>query len=186
MREWLAILAVAVITIVILALTELRKKRIAPYCDAFALAFCEAAEHVLPRHLAAQSLAYAVNEAGKINVLPLDEQPDALRAVFSQQVDEYAMQRFRVMHDQRINAQKLLTGFNLIDKKYNACLNHCYDLMNLFLSALEDFSVIVEKKDIEDIESFLYKQRHLRTVTLASIITPACREKLDLLQGAAD
>ena len=88
MNQLLSVGLIAVIAIGILFLSQIRKKRIQPYIDAFATAFCEVSEHILPKEGIAGTLAVKPLEAGRVRALPKEQQPEPIRALIEKGVDE--------------------------------------------------------------------------------------------------
>ena len=95
MNQLLSVGLIAVIAIGILFLSQIRKKRIQPYIDAFATAFCEVSEHILPKEGIAETLAVKPLEAGRVRALPNEQQPEPIRALIEKGIDEYAAHHVR-------------------------------------------------------------------------------------------
>lgn len=177
MNQLLSVGLIAVIAIGILFLSQIRKKRIQPYIDAFATAFCEVSEHILPKEGIAETLAVKPLEAGRVRALPKEQQPEPIRALIEKGIDEYALERLRTMFAMRMKAQEHLSSFNLIGKKINGVLNSTYDLVNLSLSIIHDPSIVKTADDVNEFRRFTQKQRELRTKTLASVASEEWKEK---------
>ena len=178
MQDWVAILIVAVFAGILTLLSTLHVKRVRVFTDQFARAFCQAYDHVLPAIDITETLRYETMDGGVIRVLPASEQPEPIRGLLEHGVDGYIMDCLREMYTQRDQAQALLTSVNLIEKKYNAVLNHCYDLANLFYSFVADPSKLTTKEDYNVFSAYLNKQSFLRNTTLPSIISDACRKEI--------
>ena len=179
MEQSLGILVVAALAVLFVILSGVRKKRIEPYLDAFAHAFCELSDHVLgdSRGTAAQ-LSTEHSEGGALHARPAEFQPEAIREILSRGADAYALQRIQTMYESRGKAQEHLANFNLIGKKINGVLNRVYDLANLSLSIINDPDLLTTQQDLDDFQFFLQKQTYLRNTTLASIVSEECRRAI--------
>lgn len=178
--EWVSILVVGAVAILFWWLSNQRVKRLHAFTDRFALAFCEAAEHVLPAYTDALVLQYRKSESGLITVLPAEEQPDGMRDILSRGVDAYVMERLRTMYQMRDEAQALLTTVNLVGDKFNAPMNYCYDLSNLFFSFVDDMRKLRTQEDLKSFTDYIEKQKFIRNTTLAAIVSDACKMKISV------
>ena len=176
--QTLTIVVVGGLALLFWFLSQRRVKRLQTYTDRFARAFCEAYDHVLPTTEVPDALRYDQTEGGALRVLPGERQPDQIRALFEKGVDDYIMERLRAMYALRDEAQALLTTVNLVGNKYNAVLNHCYDLANLFFSFVDDPAKLTTKEDLERFSSYLNRQKFLRNTTLASIVSEDCKAEI--------
>ncbi len=176
--QMLAIVIVGGLAVLFWLLSQRRVRRLQTYTDRFARAFCEAYDHALPTTDVADALRYDQTEGGTICVLPGERQPEQIRALFDRGVDEYILERLHVMYTLRDEAQALLTTVNLVGKKYNAVLNHCYDLTNLFFSFVDDPAKLKTKEDLEHFTSYLNRQKFLRNTTLAAIVSEDCKAEI--------
>ena len=175
MKEILGILIIAAVAGLIVLLSEVRKKRIQPYLDAFARAFCEASDHLLgdvDTHGVIQTEPIG---NGAQRLLPAEQQPSAVCALLERGVDDYIHQKIREMFNQRAEAQAHLTGFNLIGKRVNGVLNRVYDLANISFSIIDNPSTPLSADDVKDFDFFLNKQAYIRNTTLAAIISDKCK-----------
>ncbi|MDO4572203.1 MAG: hypothetical protein Q4C13_02455 [Clostridia bacterium] len=180
MDRTLGILIVAAVAVLFLLLSGLRRRRIQPYIDAFAKAFCEASDHLLGSTRSFGAIATEWTGGGLIRVLPAEEQPEALRALLERGVDDYVLERIRSMFELRAEAQKHLSVINLIGKKVNGVMNHVYDMANVSFSVINDQSILLKKEDLESFQQFLNKQAYIRNTTLASVVSEACQKEIAL------
>ena len=178
--QWLSILIVAAVAALFWWLSKQRERRLYAYTDPFARAFCEAADHLLTGFDANATLRYRVEDGGYLTVLPAEEQPEAIRALLQKGVDAYVMERLRTMYRMRDEAQALLTTVNLVGEKYNAALNHCYDLSNLFFSFVDDPRKLKTMGDLSTFNEYLQKQAFIRNTTLAAITSDACKREISV------
>ncbi|MEG1524179.1 MAG: hypothetical protein RRZ24_02105 [Clostridia bacterium] len=175
-----AITIVAGLAILFWWLSSLRVKKLHVHTDLFAKALCEAADHVMLQPSTTEKLQYTTDDHGDICVLPESDQPQGIRQLIARGVDEYIIDRMHTLYQMREEAQSLLTSVTLVGNKYNAVLNRCYDLTNLFFSFLDDPSRLTTQKELEDFHFFLQKQDYLRNVTLASIVSEACKQEISI------
>lgn len=160
------------IVILIFLLSYLRERRVQKFSDEFCKAFIEASDHILDVTLQEEMLKYTQDpNTVLVKLAPLEEQPEALRKLFEKGIDDFVVERFKTMHIKRDGAQLYLTSINMIEKKYNGAMNRIYDLANVFFSALEDYSVLKTKEDIDNFHFFLYKQEFIRNTTICSIMS---------------
>ena len=177
-------LLVAGMVVLICFISAIREKKVQVFTDEFAKAFIEASDHILGTSFVVDQLKYKIDtmvegkgrerkDPKKVQVIlaPPEEQPEALRDLFQNGIDDYILERFRTMHIKRDGAQLYLTSTNLIEKRYNSALNRIYDIANISFSALKDYSVIQTLEDVENFHFFLTKQDFLRNTTLASIMS---------------
>ena len=176
-----SVLVIAAVAGLIWWLSLVRTKWVQKHTDAFAKAFCEAADHNLPggaHACATLRLNYERSDSGMIRVLADEDQPEGLRQMFKRGVDDYTMDRIRIMFEERAQAQARLTSINLIGGKYNAVLNRCYTMTNQFYLFVKDRSQLKTQEDLELFQIYLQKQDYLRNTTLASIVSDACRQSI--------
>lgn len=190
MDKILSMLLIAGIVVLIFLLSYIRERRVQKFSDEFCKAFIEASDHILDVPLNGEKLKYTVNLAAdnvnvkldkkernkdfiknSIRLAPLEEQPEALQRLLKKGIDDFVIERFKLMHIKRDGAQLYLSSINMIEKKYNGAMNHIYDVANIFFSALEDFNVLKTEEDINNFHFFLYKQDFIRNTTLASIMS---------------
>lgn len=175
MKEILGILIIAAVAGLIVLLSEVRKKRIQPYLDAFVRAFCDASDHLLGEVDSHGVIQTEPIGSGAQRLLPAEQQPSAVRALLERGIDDYVHQKIREMFDLRAKAQAHLTGFNLIGKRINGVLNRVYDLANISFSIVNNPATPLSADDVKDFDFFLNKQAYLRNTTLAAIASSECK-----------
>ena len=178
MQQLSGIVVILAIMVMILLLSKLRKKKIQPYIDSFAEAYCRVTDHVLNGCNVVDKIRYEKEEGGYIRALPSEEQAESIRQVFEQGVDADDIEQIKTMFSMQQETQAYLTSFNLIGKKINLIMNRCYDLTNLCLSLINDPSLIREKKDIEELEFYFTRQKKIREEMLKEIVSPECFSKM--------
>lgn len=178
--NWWGMLLVLGVAAAIIGISYLRKKRTEPFLDGFAIAYCEAADHVLggARQFESTWLATETTVDGLFQIAPMEQQPEALRDLFQKGVDEYALDRLRTMYVQRQRAQETLSGINMLSKRVNPVLNSTYDLLNESLSLIHTPGVTFDQKSLDRFHYFLHKQQHVRNVGLASVISEKCKQEI--------
>lgn len=193
MDRILPMLLVAAIVVLILWMSANREKKVQVFTDEFAKAFIEASDHILGTSLVVERLNYTietmVDRKGRevrntkklpVRLAPLEEQPEALKILFRNGIDDFVLERFQTMYKKRDGAQLYLTSINMIEKKYNSALNRIYDIANISFRALNDYSVIQTLEDVENFHFFLSKQDFMRNTTLASIMSREAKRSVIL------
>lgn len=193
MDKLLPMVLVAAIVVLIFWMSANREKKVQVFTDEFAKAFIEASDHILGTSLVAERLNYTietmVDRKGReirntkkipVRLAPLEEQPEVLKKLFRNGIDDFVLERFQTMYKKRDGAQLYLTSINMIEKKYNSALNRIYDIANISFSALNDYSVIQTIEDVENFHFFLSKQDFLRNTTLASIMSREAKRSVIL------
>lgn len=194
----LSMLLVAGFVVIVYLTSCLCERRVQKFTDEFCKAYLEASDHILKVPLNGEKLMYSialppsdtaafVNFRGKgkrnekkvlVTLKKLEEQPEALRKLFEKGIDDFIVERFKTMHRNRDGAQLNFAPLNMIEKRYNSALNRIYDIANLSFRALEDFSVLKTKEDVDDFHFFLYKQDFIRNTILASIISKDAKKRM--------
>lgn len=179
-NNWVGMLIVAVVAFSILGISAYRKRRIDPQLETFAQAYCEAADHVLggPHRMEGAWLATETTADGLLRLAPLDQQPEALRQLLQQGVDDYVMERLGVMHAARCKAQETLSGINFFSKRINPIVNTTYDQINEFLTLVLHPDVVFDQKNLDQFHYFLHQQGHIRNVALGSVLPEHAKQKI--------
>lgn len=175
MEQLVGVLVIAAVVVLLLLLSRIRRRRVQPYVDAFAAACCEAAEHLLGGTEPLGRVRTEALDDGRRRLLPAEQQPEKIRALLEAGVDEYALARMRSMFALRQSAQERLSAVNLIGDRINGVLNRVYDLFNLSLSIIHDPCVTLSADEERDFDFFLNQQAYLRGVTLAAVVSEACK-----------
>lgn len=178
LQQLLGIVVILALMVMILLLSKLRKKKIQPFIDSFAEAYCKVTDHVLNGNNVIDRIKYDTEEGGYIRALPPEDQPESIRRIFEQGVDADDIEQIKTMFSMQHETQEYLTSFNLIGKRINLIMNRCYDLTNLCLSLIDDPSKIRVKKDIEELEFYFTKQKKIREEMLKEIVSPECFSKM--------
>ena len=176
--QYLSIALIGAVAIFFWWLSTKRVKKIQKYTDPYAVAFCEAADHLIGSGPFMAGLCYDTTDGGGIRVRPVEEQPEAIQEMIHRGVDDYAVTRIHTMYQMREEAQQLLTSNNLIGDRFNMVLNHTYNLTNLVYTVLSDITMIKNPSDLNDFNTYLQKQGYLRNVTLASVISEDCKKNI--------
>lgn len=183
MEQFLGILLVSLVVAALIGISYLRKKRVGPNLDAFAEAFCEAADHVLgtPYAYGSAWLATETTADGFLRIAPMEQQSELIRELFEKGVDEYCMDRLETMYRQRSKAQETLSGINMFSKRLNPVLNDSYDLLNEFLAFIHQTDASFSRGTLDRFHYFLHEQKHIRNVSLASFVTEGCKQRITLV-----
>lgn len=179
-NNWIGMLIVAVVALSILGISAYRKRRVDPQLETFAQAYCEAADHVLggPHGLESAWFATETTADGQLRLAPLDQQPEALRQLLQQGVDDYVMERLQAMHAARCKAQETLSGINFFSKRINPIVNTTYDQINEFLALVLHPDAVFDQKRLDQFHYFLHQQGHIRNVALASVLPEHAKRKI--------
>jgi len=174
MEQFLAILVVAVVAAMFYGVYYLRKIKLYPVCDRFARCYCDIADRFITDPNEQVSLNVEALDGGLFHILPLEQQPEAVRAALQKPVDDELLKSLRELFLLRDEIQAQASNGNLSKDKYNAVTNQLFDSLNLYLSVVNDPSQVLSSKDLKQIHYFLQKQKHIRTVTLPSIVSRSC------------
>ena len=168
--EW-ALSVVLLIAVVagIWCISLYREKRVQKYTVPFCQAFTELCDHVMAGRDYGNGLR-CMGDGKTRTLLPMDEQTDAIQALFSEKPDEYALERFRTMHEMRQEAQMWLSAHTLIADKYNGVLTRCFNLAEALLDGMQDNDSLQNEDRIERVNFVLQKQAKLRDETMPTIL----------------
>lgn len=175
MERIVGILVVAAMAALILLLSYVRKRRIQPYLDAFARAFCEASAHLMNGTGPAGRVRTEALADGRLRLLPAAEQPAGVRAALEKGADDYMMTRLGTMCEMRAAARTHLTTFNLIGRRINSVLDRVYDLAEQTAVILRQPDAALSASALEDLDFFLNRQAYIRGTTLSAIVSEACK-----------
>lgn len=174
----LSIAIVAALAAFLWWLSNRREQRLHAYTDEYSRAFLEAAEHIGAKVDLNAALNTERTADGNLRILPKEDQPEVVRAMFEIGADAYVMERLRAMYALREKTQANLTTVNLIGNKFNAVLNSTYNMANYFFMAINKPGAVLTEKEFADAQLFLQKQRLLRNTTLASIVSEECAREI--------
>jgi hypothetical protein len=174
MTQMLSLLTVAVMAGVFLLISYYRKRRMHPLCDRFAGRFCELADGVLPHLECGASLLVEPAGEGALRMRPPVQQPEEIRAVLGHPVGEDDLEALRDLYFLRHEIQSHASNGSLAKDKYNAITNQLFDSVNTFLAIINHPEATFSQKDLDNFHYFLQKQKHIRNVTLPSIVSKTC------------
>lgn len=178
LQQLSGIVVILALIAMILLLSKYRKKKIQPFIDAFAEAYCTVTDRVLNGSNVVDRVRYETGEGGYVRALPPEDQAKSIREIFNRGVDAEDIEQIKTMFSMRHKTQEYLTSINLIGKKINLIMNRCYDLTNLCLSLIDDPSKIRDKKDIEELEFYFSRQKKIRGEMLKEIVSQECYSKM--------
>ena len=178
MQQLSGIVVILALIVMIQLLSKYRKKKIQPFIDSFAEAYCRVTDHVLNGSNVVDRIRYETGEGGYVHTVPPEDQAESIREIFIRGVDADDIEQIKTMFSMRYETQQYLTSINLIGKKINLIMNRCYDLTNLCLSLIDDPSKIRDKKDIEELEFYFSRQKKIREEMLKEIVSQECYSKM--------
>ena len=170
--NWQYILGILIISGVVglfFLLSHYREKRVwkstVPFCETF-IALCDHA-------LKGRDFGMGLRVTGSGEDMlprPMEDQPEAVRALLSEQPDEYLINKLRDLEQYRDAAQLYLSAHTLIANRYNTVLNYSCQLAETLLLSMKDPSVLKGKKRIELFNAVLLHQEKFRSEMLPSIL----------------
>lgn len=178
MGQFYALLAVAVTAGIFVLISYYRKQKIYPICDRFATRYCELSDRVLNDLSCTAELAVEALGGDMLRMKPLSEQPLEIQMLFQKPVDSATLGIVRELYILRDEIQSHASNGNLSKDKYNAITNQVFDTVNTFLSMINRPQETFSKKDLDNFHYYLHKQKHIRNVTLPSIVSKACVEAI--------
>jgi len=178
MEKYLAMLVVAIVAAAFYGVSYLKRKKMDPVCEKFAEAYCELADRLLQGHGTDQSLLTESLDGGLVRILPVEEQPEEVRAALLRPVDDAVLASVRELYFLRDDIQAQASNGSFSKDKYNAITNQVFDSLNIYLVILQDPTQLISRKDLEQFHFVLQKQKHIRNRTLAAIVSAACAARI--------
>ncbi len=181
-ESWIGILLVLAVAGSFIGVSYLQKYRAQSYLDGFAEAYWRAVTLVLgdPNAYRDAVLATVPSPDGGLRVAPLEQQPVVLRALLEKGVGQDAVDELQKMFEDRAEVGRRLSGLNLVGKRIFPVLNNMFDLLNESFALICNYrEVEFDSKTLERFHFFLHRQQHVRTVTLPSVTSEACRKRLN-------
>ncbi len=175
MDRYLAILVVAVIAAAFFLISYYRSWKLMPTCDRFAECYCDLADSVLTDDSVQASLKVEVLGGGLLRIRPMEEQTVLIREIFSRPVDDDILAAMRELYFLRDDIQSRASNGSLSKNKYNAITNQLFNSANAFFSMIAHPEETFSKKDLDNFHYYLNNQKHIRNVTLSSIVSKKCR-----------
>lgn len=174
MEKYLAMLLVALVAGAFYGVSYLKKKKMDPICDRFAETYVALMDRLLDGHGTQESLMTETLDGGLVRILPVEEQPEEVRAALLRPVDDAVLASVRELYFLRDDIQAQASNGSFSKDKYNAITNQIFDSLNIYLAMLQDPTQIISRKDMEQFHFVLQKQKHIRNRTLAAIVSAAC------------
>ncbi|MDD4311223.1 MAG: hypothetical protein PHW41_01930 [Eubacteriales bacterium] len=178
MDQFLAILLVIAVAAAFYGVSLLKVRKMHPLCDKFATAYCELTDRLLDERNISSSLSVEKMDGGLNRLRPIEQQPEAIRAALSKTIDETVIDAMRDLFFLRDSIQSHASNGSFAKDKYNAITNQIFNSLNTYLSIVKDPSLLFSDKDLEQLNYFLQKQKHIRNVTLPSIVSHDCATKI--------
>lgn len=175
MEQYLAMLLVAAIAATFLLVSYYRKLKLYPVCDRFATRYCELADSVLDDLAGTANLRVDVLDGGMLCMKPFEEQPYAIQALLKKEVGGDALAIMRDLYMLRDDVQTHASNGSFSKEKYNAITNQLFDSANTFFSIITNPEETFSKKDLDNFHYYLNKQKHIRNITLPSIVSKSCQ-----------
>ncbi|NLI54803.1 MAG: hypothetical protein GX417_10895 [Clostridiales bacterium] len=180
MDQFLAILVVAAVAAAFYGVSYLKKRKMHPNCDRFALLYCELADRLLDGKTVTADLATEGLDGGLLRIRPPEQQPDAVRAALERPIGDDVLEVLRELFMLRDEIQAEASNGSFSKDKYNAITNQVFDSLNIYLSIVKNPQQIISDKDLDQFHYFLHKQAHIRNVTLPSIVSRSCAASIAL------
>lgn len=178
MDNYLAILLVAVVAAAFYGVSYLKKQKMHPACDRFAEVYCSLADRLIGINAPSQSLATESLDGGLLRVLPVEDQPEEIRALLSKPIDDDVLADVHVLYLLRDEIQAQASNGSFSKDKYNAITNQLFDSLNAYLSVVQNPAQIISKKELDQFHYVLNKQKHIRNTTLAAIASAPCAARI--------
>ena len=180
MDQLLAILLVAVVAAAFYGVSLLKKGKMFPACDRFALTYCELVDRLIEHHGTQTKLATESLDGGLLRILPVDDQPEEMKRVLQKPIDDAVLTSMRELFLLRDQIQSEASNGSFAKDKYNAITNQIFDSLNAFLSIIQNPNQLISEKDLDQFHYVLQKQNHIRNVTLPTIVSRACVEQISI------
>ena len=181
MDQYLAILMVAVVAAAFFLISYYRRWKLMPTCDRFAMRYCDLADSVLTDDSATASLHVEALGGDLLRMKPLEEQTMLMREILGKPVDDAVLAAMRDLYLLRDDIQARASNGSLSKNKYNAITNQLFDSANTFFSILNHPDATFSQKDLDNFHYYLQNQKHIRNVTLPSIVSKDCSEKITVM-----
>lgn len=178
MQQLYALLIVAATAGIFVLIHYYRKRKVFPLCDKFAARYCELADRVLPGLDCEAELAVETIGGGLLRLKPAEEQPPEIQAVLRAPVDDAIIAMLRELYFLRDDIQSHASNGNLSKDKYNAITNHIFDTINSFLAVVSHPQDTISQKELDNFHYCLHMQKHIRNVTLPSIVSKDCAQTI--------
>lgn len=178
MEKYIAMLIVALVAGAFYGVSMIKKRKMYPACDRFAETYCQIMDRLLDDHGTKQSLLTNSMDGSLFCIRPIEEQPEALQAVLKKPIDDAVLSSVRELYFLRDDIQAQASTGSFSKDKYNAITNQVFDSLNAYLSIVQNPTLLISKKDLEQFHYVLQKQKHIRNTTLPAIASAPCAAKI--------
>ena len=178
MDKYLAMLIVAAIAAAFYGVSYLKKRKMYPLCDRFAIEYCDLADRLLGHHAIQQSLATEKMDGGLFRILPMQNQPEEIQNALMSPIDDEVLASVRSLFLLRDEIQAQASNGSFSKDKYNAITNQIFESLNAYLSIIQDQSQFLSQNDLDQFHYVLYKQKHIRNTTLPAIVSRSCAARI--------
>lgn len=181
MEQLYALLVVAATAGVFILIHYYRKRKVFPLCDKFAARYCELTDRVLSGLSCEAELAVETIGGDLLRLRPIGEQPPEIQALLNVPIDDTIKAMLRELYFLRDDIQSHASNGNLSKDKYNAITNHLFNTVNSFLAVISRPQDTISKKELDSFHYCLHMQKHIRNVTLPSIVSKDCARAITVL-----
>ena len=95
MDKYLAMLIVAAVAAAFYGVSYLKKRKMYPLCDRFAIEYCDLADRLLEHTSAQQSLATEKLDGGLFRILPMQDQSEEIQSALKRPIDDAVLASVR-------------------------------------------------------------------------------------------
>jgi hypothetical protein len=155
-----------------------RKRKLYPICDRFAARYCALADSVLDDLSSTAKLKVEALGGGMLKMKPFEQQPPEIQTILEKQLGNDVLESVRDLYFLRDDVQSHASNGSFSKDKYNAITNQLFDSAKAFFSIITSPKEIFSQKDMDNFHYYLNKQKHIRNVTLPSIVSKTCRDKI--------
>jgi len=178
MEKYLAMLLVALVAGAFYGVSYLKKKKMDPICDRFAETYVALMDRLLDGHGTQESLMTETLDGGLLRILPLEEQTQEIRTLMQKSIDEAVLASVRELYFLRDDIQAQASNGSFSKDKYNAITNQVFDSLNAYLAILQDPTQLISRRDLDQFQYVLQKQKHIHNKTLAAIVSGPCAARI--------
>ena len=178
MDKYLAMLIVAAVAAAFYGVSYLKKRKMYPLCDRFAIEYCDLADRLLEHTSAQQSLATEKLDGGLFRILPIQDQPEEIQNALKRPIDDEVLASVRNLFLLRHEIQAQASNGSFSKDKYNAITNQIFESLNSYLSIVQDQTQFLSQDDLDQFHYVLQKQKHIRNTTFAAIVSRSCAARI--------
>lgn len=178
MDKYFAMLIVAAVAAAFYGVSYLKKRKMYPLCDRFAIEYCDLADRLLQHSFTQQSLATEKMDGGLFRILPIQDQPEEIQNALKRPIDDEVLASVRNLFLLRDEIQAQASNGSFSKDKYNAITNQIFESLNSYLSIIQDQTQFLSQNDLDQFHYVLHKQKHIRNTTLSAIVSRLCAARI--------